>query len=391
MRTIFAPISALIVFGFLASACGSGDGSEVNGGNGTGNNGNNGNGGPSSLGGTSGLGSGGAEVTPESACATGTASAKLKGVNMFVMFDRSSSMSEEANDQGATRWDLTSSALTAFFASPDAGGLKLALRFFPHDQPAAGCNQDGCSVDACGTPLVGLGELTTAAAPADAHEQALIGATMSSAPGMSGQGTPISAALGGALQWAHEQRAMTPDQNSVVVLVTDGEANGCDEDIGNIARLASDAYAADEIRTYAIGLTGSQERDMDQIARAGHTDQGIFVADGANTQQELLDALGAIKGEILSCDFAMPEPEEGMAVNPGQINVNFTAGSGTKTTLKPAGDEQGCTAAGGWYYDNPADPTRIFLCPATCETVTSDPAAGLQILLGCQTVEGDPK
>ena len=167
MRNILGPLSALLFVGVVASACGSSDGSEVDGGNGSGAR-SSGGGGPT-LGGSTGIGANGQGpvITPESACATGSASAKLTGVNMFVMFDRSSSMSEPANDQGATRWQLTSSALTAFFASSEAAGLKLALRFFPHDEPAAGCNQDGCSIDACGTPLVALGELTPAAAPAD--------------------------------------------------------------------------------------------------------------------------------------------------------------------------------------------------------------------------------
>lgn len=391
MRNILGPLSALLFVGVVASACGSSDGSEVDGGNGSGAR-SSGGGGPT-LGGSTGIGANGQGpvITPESACATGSASAKLTGVNMFVMFDRSSSMSEPANDQGATRWQLTSSALTAFFASSEAAGLKLALRFFPHDEPAAGCNQDGCSIDACGTPLVALGELTPAAAPADAHEQNLIMATMSSAPGMSGQGTPIYAALGGALQWAKAQRQKTPTENSVVVLVTDGQANGCGNMIGPIAALASDALASDEIRTYAIGLTGSNERDMDRIAEAGGTEQGIFVADGADTQQQLLDALGAIRGEILTCDFPMPEPKAGTEINPGQINVNYAAGNGDKTTLKQVSSEDACSGSGGWYYDDIVNPTRIFLCPATCDTVTGDPMAGLQILLGCATVSEVPK
>jgi hypothetical protein len=393
MRTSLRPLSALFIFGALASACGGGgDGSEVNGGKGNGTGAASSGGGPT-LGGNNGLGGNGSGVvvTPESACATGTASAKLSGVNMFVMFDRSSSMSEEANDQGATRWDLTSSALTAFFGTPEAAGLRLALRFFPHDQPAAGCNQTGCSMDACGTPLVALGELSAAPAPADAHEQALVMATMSSAPGMSGQGTPIFAALGGALQWAKAQRQKTPDANSVVVLVTDGEANGCGNMIGPIANLAADALASDGVRTYAIGLTGSQENDMDRIAEAGGTEQGIFVADGANTKQELIDALGEIRGEVLSCDFPMPEPKKGSEINPDEINVNYTAGSGMKTTLKQVGNEQACAGSQGWYYDDIQNPTRIVLCKSTCDAVTADPMAGLQILLGCATVSEVPK
>ena len=53
---------------------------------------------------------------------------------------------------------------------------------------------------------------------------------------------------------------------------------------------------------------------MDRIALAGGTTQGIFVSDGVNTQQELLDALGAIRGQVLDCDFAMPVAKPGLVV-----------------------------------------------------------------------------
>ena len=335
-------------------------------------------------------GGSGAVVDPNAACAQGTATATLSGVNLFVMFDRSSSMNQMASQNGS-RWQLTSSALDAFFASPNAAGMQLALRFFPHDLPAAGCNQDSCDLNACATPLVALGGLTADAAPTDAQEASLVSATAMAAPGMAGQGTPIFAALGGALQWASAQRQKTPDQNSVVVLVTDGEANGCDTDMSHIAALAAQAFADAGVRTYAIGLTGSQEADMDQIAIAGGTSKGIFISDGVNTKQELLDALAAIRGQVLDCDFAMPLPKPGIAVDKALINVNYTPAGGAKTTLPQVPDEAACPASGGWYYDDPAAPTRILLCKSSCDQVTVDTKASLDILLGCATTTQIPK
>jgi hypothetical protein len=115
------------------------------------------------------------------------------------------------------------------------------------------------------------------------------------------------------------------------------------------------------------------------------------VADGANTKQDLLDALGAIRGQVLDCDFPMPEPKANQTVDPALINVNFTPSSGTKSTLPQVNNEAGCTGAQGWYYDNALNPTRIILCKSTCDAVTADPMAALEILLGCQTVTDIPK
>jgi hypothetical protein len=330
----------------------------------------------------------GGSLVADMACATGTASASLSGVNMLVMFDRSGSMRQAATDGGPTRWELTSAALKAFFASPDAGGLKLALRFFPHDDPMAGCNDSACDATACTTPLVPLASLSKDPAPADVQEQALVDATNNSAPSQgSGGGTPTSAALAGALAWAKARHQMTPTETSVVVLVTDGQPHGCDEDIDNISKLASDAFASDMVRTYAIGLTGSREADMDQIAMAGGTTKGIFVSDGANTQQDLLDALAAIRGQVLDCDFPLPPAKPGTMIDPMLVNVNVTSGTGIKSTLPQVPDEASCAATQGWYYDNPTAPTRIALCKSSCDSVTVDVMASLQILLGCDTVK----
>jgi len=327
------------------------------------------------------------------ACATGTASAKLAGVNMIVAFDRSGSMRQSAVRNGPTRWELTSAALKAFFASPDAAGLKLALRFFPDDNPAVGCNDQACDAAACAQPLVALGNLSAPAAPVDAQEQALLDATDKSAPGMgAGGGTPTSAALAGALAWAQAQHVLTPNENTVVVLVTDGEPHGCDEDITNISKLASDAFAADNVRTYAIGLTGSREADMDAIALAGGTTKGIFVSDGVSTQQDLLDALAAIRGQVLDCDFPLPVAAAGATIDPTRVNVNVTATGGVKTTLAQVPDEAACaTGAPGWHYDNPQSPARIVLCKASCDAVTVDVMASLEVLLGCETITEVPK
>jgi hypothetical protein len=340
------------------------------------------------LGGSS---SGGSEtLDPGKACATGTASAKLANVRMLVMFDRSSSMNEEADEQtNASRWALASAALTSFFADPAAAGLQVALRFFPHDSPMAGCNDDDCSIAACAEPIVPLA--TLAAEPMDAHELALIAASVGAVPPrMGSQGTPISAALGGALSWASAQRLVAPEENAVVVLVTDGEPNGCDDNITNIATLASDALAASGVRTYAIGLTGSQESDMDAIAAAGGTTEGIFISDGATAKQELLDALAAIRGSVLDCDFEMPKATDGQKVDPSKINVNYTPAGGTRMTLGRVADAAACGAVPGWYYDNALTPTRIMLCPASCNSASVEVDATLEVQLGCVTETREP-
>jgi hypothetical protein len=352
---------------------------------------------------TSGGSGGGAPVDPDASCGKGTANADLKPVNMVVMFDRSTSMEECIDgsnpDDGpcptGSRWDSASSALNAFFSSPDAAELGVALRFFPHDLPALGCSQDACDVNACAQVLVDMGMLTAEPAPADTQEGALVAAVNASGPTES-QGTPISAALDGALTWGAAYQAAHPEQRTVVVLVTDGEPNGCNTDFDDINQIAADARAASGVTTYAIGLTtmdggGVSQADMNSLAEAGGTDQAFFISDSATAAAELTATLNAIRGMAIACDFPLPSSTtSGMAIDPNLVNVNYTPTGGMEVLLGKVESAADCGTSPAWYYEDPANPSRIRLCPSTCDTVSADENAAISILAGCVPRIADP-
>ena len=124
---------------------------------------------------------------------------------------------------------------------------------------------------------------------------------------------------------------------------------------------------------------------MDQLAGAGGSMQGIFIDQSATAERELLSALDRIRGANLSCDFSFPEPiRADRPIDPNVISVTFIEGNGgTRVTLDKVTRESGCGTSNAWYYDNPKNPTRIYLCPTACDAVRSEDNAGLQILLGC--------
>jgi len=327
-----------------------------------------------------GAAAGAVPLDQNNACGMGSASAELTPVNMLVMFDRSASM----DDNG--KWPSATAALISFFEHPASAGLRVAFRFFPDREP--GCNQDGCDPVRCSQVLVDIDALTAERAPTDAHEARLVNA-IETAGDRGGGGTPIHAALDGALRWATAHTQAFPDESTVVIFVTDGEPNGCNEDFDAISSLAASALSGAGVSTYAIGLEGSSEAQMNQLAAAGGTDSGIFIGNSANAEEELLAALNAIRGETLSCDFPMPRPADpAMTFDPARINVTFTPGNGSAATFAQVPDAAGCGGSSGWFYDQPSAPTRITLCPTACERVRSDPEARLQILIGCATCGG---
>lgn len=308
-------------------------------------------------------------------CATSSSEATLVPLNLFIMFDDSGSMKQN------NKWVDAQASLTAFFQDPASAGIGVALRFFPQGT----CDNNNCDVAACQQPLVPLGTLTADPAPMDMQEQALVSSVQGTSPN-NGGGTPLSAALQGAENWAVAYQEANPAQKTVVVLVTDGQPNGCDENVTDIANIAAMGLAAAKVPTYAVGLQGSAQSTMDQIAMAGGTMQAIFIDAGTQAQMELLQALKSIQGQQVACAFAMPMPMNGQTIDPSLVNVSYTPGNGgMPQELTQVMNASACTASGGWYYDNPTTPTTVTLCPTTCMQVQADTMAKIELVFGCKT------
>ena len=390
-------LSVLATVALLAACSGSEKPSKVDGNNGSGglslDTGTGGaiNTGANGSGASNGVTDGGV-VTPDAACAQSSSAASLGQLTMLVMMDDSGSMSDN------NKWNQVAAAMKAFFADPAAAGLRVGLRLFPSNEPTMGCWDSVCdmnqatAITACSTPLVDIAALTAAAAPTDTQEAKLLAAIPANpqSKAQNSGGTPTYAALQGAENIATTYATAHPTEKVVVVFVTDGEPNGCDERIADIAKIASDTLAATKIETYAIGILGSNKRTMDTIAMAGGTMAGILIGgtDGATTEADLLKAFGNIKSSNVSCDFAVPPPPASLMLSIDNVNVNYTPGMGKETTLPRVKDAASCGTTGGWYYDSNTAPTQIHLCMNTCTTVQADTGAALQVLYSCVGSQG---
>jgi hypothetical protein len=316
--------------------------------------------------------------TCEPASCSGSSSvATFKPVNMFIMFDKSGSMGTSLSG-GGTRWTASAAALTAFFQDTRAAGLGVALRFFPDDRPTAGCNEWSCSATACSDPLVALGDLAATSAPGDTQEALLVAAVAGTAPGGS---TPTYPALDGPLRWAVARTQADPNEIYVTVLVTDGEPTECNTSTTAIRKLATDAYNGYGVRTYTIGIAGSNVTELDALALAGGTGKA-FVVDGSNSstmRDQLVAALLSIAGTSASCSFNLP----GVGTfDPNNVSVTYKPGTGGSTmTLSRV--PNAATCGNGWYYNDNTAPTMISLCPTTCATVQADKGAVVETRLGC--------
>lgn len=315
---------------------------------------------------TTGSGSGGAM-----GCAGLSVAAQPKPVDIFIQFDKSGSMAED------NKWSDAQAAMSAFFQDPASAGLSIALHFFPTNT----CNEQQCDTTDCGTDQVPIGMLTSNTS--DAQRTALVNALLAESPN---GGTPTRPALQGVENTAQTYQIGHKGEQVVVLFVTDGiPMSNCDDTQSTIPPIAAAALANAGVLTYAIGLEGSQQSFMDQIAQAGGTMASIQIQAGGMAEMQLLAALKSIQNNSVACQYQLPMPMNGMTVDPTEVNVTYTPGGGMPEELSQVSSSAACGASGGWYYDNETAPTTITLCPSTCTTVQADSMASVQVVLGCKT------
>lgn len=114
------------------------------------------------------------------------------------------------------------------------------------------------------------------------------------------------------------------------------------------------------------------------------------ICDGASAWGPFFDqvAQAVVKASKISCELAIPTPEAG-TLDPGKVNVQLDS-QGQKQLLYKVKDASACGAGGGWYYDDDTSPTKVILCPTSCDQaqqeVQSTGNATLSVVFGCTTV-----
>jgi uncharacterized protein len=307
-------------------------------------------------------------VRPGDTCAADTAEVKPVGLDIALLVDTSYSMDFEL------RWQYVKGALLSFVSTNGADDLGLSLQFFPL--------RAQCDVNEYALPALPMANVADA--------RMAVEATLN-ARRMSG-GTPIVQALQGMGDYASAWAKAHADRKTVVVLATDGVPDETcagmssmpPNDLANAASTAKAlAGASPSIPVFVIGV-GAELDALDAIARAGGTDRAVLISDGVNAQKEFLDALQSIRRKSLACEYVVPDAKKG-AIDFRTVNVEFTEGRRAAATFFYVGDADGCRLKPdeGWYYDDPAAPSEVVLCPATCDRVAEVEAARIDIAYGC--------
>jgi hypothetical protein len=310
-------------------------------------------------------GPGDSGLDEDAACVKAVIEATRTQLDIALLLDRSGSMDED------DKWGGATGAIKAFISDPASQGIGMGLAFLPFDPDVSTCDYKDYE-----ELVVPIGELPQNAA-------ALVGAIDMVGPGGN---TPMFAALKGTLLAASSHRDAHPDRKVIVLLASDGLPGSCDtnqNDTGHVAELSAGAHKYG-VDTYVIAISGTDVDGLSQIAAAGGTTAAYDVTGDIG---QLSQKMSEIRGAALGCELVIPAPPDKQELDPLLFNVQYFAGGGDTATLLPhASGPVDCGDAPGWYYDDNDSPTKIILCPATCDVVRSDLKARIKALFGCSTV-----
>lgn len=300
-------------------------------------------------------------VVDQGTCAETVVEGRQTTLAMYVMLDRSGSMTF------ANKWATAIDGISQFVTDPGVAGMNAALQYFPLE------SGHDCAGGGYAVPEVGMGLLP-------AHATAIVSSLQNQTP--AGATTPIEGALRGIVQYARSYASTPPGSTERVigVLMTDGlPDSSCDSDTQALAAIAADAVQGQpSIPIYVMGMSGADFSVLSEIAAAGGTTAAYSVTSGGAAA--FLTALQEIRADAVGCDFPLPSPDAGV-IDPDQVKVVYTPGVGNPQTLT---HQPGLGACGsGWYYDDNASPTKVTLCPSTCQIVHQDTKARVDISLGC--------
>ena len=322
------------------------------------------------------------------ACASRDLSVEALPVDMYIMFDQSSSMSAPVPNANppATWWQTAQAAVAGFVQDPRAAGIGVGIQFFPYKGSVAGPDPNVAS-SSCFIPNYVTPEVEVGLLPGNAG--ALVNSIQGHAPTTF---TPTSSALQGAIQHMKAWGPQHAGRQPVVVLVTDGFPTECDpQDPSLIAQIAKTAYDQDpRVLTFVVGFqTGEALDNLGQIAKAGGTVSAFLIKDG-DIGAQFVDAMLGISTTPLSCVFDVPPSPDPTTeqINLNAVSVQYVpAATHIAQYIQRLQNAGQCDSApDGWYYDAPPpDSKKVNMCPQTCKKFA---AGAMHIKFGCSQGPG---
>ncbi len=309
---------------------------------------------------------------------------ELPPLDIYFMLDRSGSMA-------GSNITALKAGVTDFCQDSESEGTWVTGQDF---------HGDSCTVSDYSTPAKPWGQITSDGAVPPNYDYATFTTWISNMS--TGGGTPTQPALEGAIQACKNRIASVSGHKCVVVFVTDGEPFNCTDGLvddsdnwtsanwttaydlfGGIA----DDSCTDGIPVFTVGFPGLSTEGLALINRIGQdgcTGNAVIIS-GSSMGSDFTDALKDIQKESVDCEFDMPTfPTDVIDIDQAKVVFTPSTGGGAQEFTKVA-DISGCSGGAGeyFYYDDNANPTKIYFCDNLCDKVLDDTQGDVTITVDC--------
>ncbi len=324
---------------------------------------------------------------PLDSCAGQTYAGEVVPLDIYIMFDQSGSMCSCVDTTVGqscpnpactqTRMDAVREATEQFLLDPKSVGIGVGLGKFGREP----IGQASCNAGDFESPVIGVGALP-------AHATSIMQALNELEP--TGE-TPTGAAIRGACSYAGGWKQDSAGHQVVMLLLTDGKpeapvtcqggSGACCPTLDDAVTAAEECRTSADIETYVLGV-GPLLENLEQIAVAGGTEHAYLV-EGGDVSAEVLQALNRIRGDI-PCQLELPRPPNGETLDLDEVNLSHQSSECASTLFYSVPSAGDCGSEDGWYYDDPANPQSVKLCPTSCDRVSA-PGGSLFYSVGCAT------
>jgi hypothetical protein len=89
----------------------------------------------------------------------------------------------------------------------------------------------------------------------------------------------------------------------------------------------------------------------------------------------------------LACEWELPDPVAGQTFSTELVQVTRASAGGISQDFHQVPSLAECEA-GAWTFDDPSDPARILACPQTCDSIGGDRDGKIDVVFGCEIVQG---
>lgn len=183
---------------------------------------------------------------------------------------------------------------------------------------------------------------------------------------------------------------LRPDAALHFMVVSDDESDLGALDFDTALKALSPTYALYKLHGIVCTTECEETAAIGQVYMTlGQLTGGIISDLCLQDFQPVFDQLATevISGAQIACEWDVPAPPDGEDFDPSKVNVEFDDGQGGGFEIGYVESEAECAnVIDGWYYDNPAAPTKILACPQTCQKIQGVDTAVINISLGCDTV-----